>query len=190
VLRKKRLKLFMFFFISSIFSAIIFLRYTPLPYSRYFMWLPWSIIIIFSLFFVELEKKKKFIIGATLVSGALFFLSRTYQHLTFHSLYHYSNKYPPNIYHLSYGIFATLILYKISEYNLLKPFRNLFAYLSKYSYSIYFIHILVIYIVTIFMKIKFNWVSFFFTVLILSVIVQIIMNRVWSLIFPRKIGIK
>ena len=40
VLRKKRLKLFMFFFISSIFSAIIFLQYTPLPYSRYFMWLP------------------------------------------------------------------------------------------------------------------------------------------------------
>lgn len=180
----------MVFLIASMFSAVAFLRYTPLPNYRYFMWLPWSLIIIFSLFFTELEKNKKFIFGSIIVSGLLFFLSKTYQGLTFHSLFQYNNKYPPNTYHLAYGIFATLILYKISEYNLLKPFRKLFAYLSKFSYSIYFIHILVIYVVTVFMKIKFNWVNFFFTVLILSLIIQMIMNKVWSVVFPKKIEVK
>jgi len=190
VLRKKKQGLFMLFLTVSMFSSLVFLRFTPLPNYRYFMWISWSLVIMFALFFVELEKNKKFVIGAIVVSGVLFFLSRAYQGLTFHTLYQYNNKYPPNIYHLSYGIFATLILYKISQYNLLLPFRKLFAYLSKFSYSIYFIHILVIYVVTIFMKIKFNWVSFFFTVLILSLIIQIIINRVWSIVFPRKVHIQ
>jgi len=180
ILRKKRHLLFMIFFITSMFSAVIFLRYTPLPNYRYFMWLPWSLVIIFALFFKELEKNKKFILGSIIISGLLFFLSRTYQDLTAHSLFQYNNKYPPNVYHLSYGIFATLILYKISEYNLLLPFRKLFAYLSKFSYSIYFIHILVIYVVTVFMKIKFNWVSFFVSVLLISLTVQWILNWVFT----------
>lgn len=190
VLRKKRHNFFLVFFIVSMCSAVIFLRFTPLPNFRYFMWIPWSLVIMFALFFTELEKNKKFIIGSILVSGAIFFLARTYQSLTFHTLYHYSNKYPPNIYHLSYGIFVTLIIYKFSQYNLLLPFRLLFGFLSKFSYSIFFIHVLVIYFLNHFLKVKFHWISFFVSVLAISLVVQVILNRIWAMIFPRKIDIK
>ncbi len=176
-LRKKHPLLFLLFFAGSLMSSLLFLTHTPLPYFRYIMWLPWSLVVLFSLLFVELEHSKKFLILAIMTSGLIFFLSQTYQTLTFHSLFHQSNKYPPNLYHLSYGVFAVLILYFIAKRNVFSPFRRVFTFLSTYSYSIYFVHILVIYVFTKFFRIQFSWISFFVTVLTASIAIQWIINK-------------
>jgi len=137
------------------------------------------LIIIFSYWLVKNEKNNLLQLAVFIFFVFTFLLLRYLQVINHHSLIQYYNKYPPNLYHLSYGIIFIIGLFwltKRKEFNFF-PLKKLLEFLSVNSYSIYFIHILVIYIITVFFKLKLTWVGFFITVLLSTIFVQVVINK-------------
>ncbi len=184
---QKNRPLFYFFVFCSFLSSILFIFY-KLPFNyRYVMWLPWSIVLIVGYSVVQNEKRRWFFPALGIFSFGVFIALRTIQVFLNHSLIMYDNKYPPNLYHLSYGIFSLVLLHwlvsrKIFHDGLIHSF---FSFLSKNSYSLYFIHYTVLFILALFFKFKFTWVGFFVVVLIFSICTQIILNFLTSKIQRR-----
>ena len=170
---------FYFFVFISFFSSLTLVFFSfPFNY-RLIMWLPWFLIIIFSYWLVKNEKNNLLQLAVFIFFVFTFLLLRYLQVINHHSLIQYYNKYPPNLYHLSYGIIFIIGLFwltKRKEFNFF-PLKKLLEFLSVNSYSIYFIHILVIYIITVFFKLKLTWVGFFITVLLSTIFVQVVINK-------------
>lgn len=61
-------------------------------------------------------------------------------------------KYPPALYYFSYGIFASILLYKLLEIAALRAFfsNGLVSFLSKHSVWLYFWHIIFVYIIKLY----------------------------------------
>lgn len=179
VLGKKDHRLFYLFFAVSLLSSILFLWYKPPFNYRLFMWLPWSLVICATWMFKRIQTNKKrllFYVGAW---GIVFLISYGLQLLFDHSLRMYANKYPPNLYHLAYGIAVTFILYLLAEKGI---FQNRFVqwyllFLSRNSYSFYFVHILVLKAYTfLFDHTKLVWWGFFIIILFVSSVVQYLLD--------------
>lgn len=171
--------------ILSFISALVFLKYTPLPYFRYVMWLPWSLIPIFTLYFVRYVGNGWFLAATLFVSSILFSLSQFFLLSSKHSLQMYSNKYPPNIYHLSYGVAFLIIFYLAAKKGLFSfsPVQKVVHFFSVNSYPIYFIHVLITYALIVFVRARFTWISFFLVVAGATAIAQMILNKIlflWS----------
>lgn len=167
--------------ILALIISVVFLFLSPKINFLWTMWLPWSIIIIFSFYFAENEKSKSFILKITLVAIMIFTALRYFLTLNHHTLVLQYNKYPPNLYYLSYGVFwigllqliYKKILYRVTSLN---KFSSFF---SRYSYEIFFIHFLVIYVVSLSKYFKYlNHLSFFMVVFILTVIIQLVLNYI------------
>ncbi|MBI4973665.1 acyltransferase [Candidatus Roizmanbacteria bacterium] len=174
--RKYSIVLYMYIIVAVI-SSIIFLKYTPLPWYRFIMWLPWSLIIIYTMYFEKIRKNTFLFWGLTLGFFAIFLVTQQFVLVPLgHSLRMYDNKYPPNIYHLSYCLAGLNILYFLSQKGLFAVTRRFIHFLSRYSYEIFFIHILVIFVVTVFFHFPFNWVTFFLAVLGITSLVQVALN--------------
>lgn len=96
-----------------------------------------------------------------------------------HNLSQFANKYPPTLYHLSYGIFSTTILYQLSEINFfdILGFSRLLNFLSVNSYSLYFVHIVVMDVLT-WTRIlgRLNNVSFFILIFLFSTLIVYLLN--------------
>ena len=169
-----------FFFFLSLLSAIIFLAPPSLGEVGNFkliMCLPWSLVIFFTWFFVRWENKPKFLLKITLLSGFVFFTMHFLNINFVHRLAFYDNKYPPNLYLLSYGIFwicLLLILVRVRMFDapIVKPLLN---YLSRYSYSVYFIHFFILYYLSLLQRPLLNrldWWGLFGVLLFGSIGVQ------------------
>lgn len=189
LLRRRYIKVFYLYTVVAIISSILFLKYSPHPLYRFIMWLPWSFVIIYTMYFEKIRKSTIIFWGLT---GIFFMIFLITQQLIFvphgHSLRMYDNKYPPNIYHLSYCLGGLNILFFLSQKGLFTFARKFIHFLSKYSYEIFFLHILVIYVVTVFFHFKFNWVTFFLTVLGITSVVQWGINKVLQGIPPLRSG--
>lgn len=172
----------------SFVSSVVLLKYTPLPYYRFVMWLPWSLIPIFTLYFVRNVNTKWFLTTTLIISSILFAAAQFFLQASKHSLQMYNNKYPPNIYHLSYGIAFLVIFYLAAKKGLFSfsPIQKIIHFFSVNSYPIFFIHVLVIYVLTVFMKFHFTWISFFFVVTGITVAIQVVLNKVSFLLTPTK----
>ncbi len=178
-LKKNRL-LFYFFAFCSFASSFIFVFFRfPFNY-RYIMWLPWSVMIIAGYVIMQNEKKKWFFPIFGMVFLVLFLGLRSIQINLNHSLIMYDNKYPPNLYHLSYGIMSLSVLYWIVNSFIfrIKPVESFFSFLSKYSYSLFFIHYTILFILALFFRFRFTWESFFVVVLSWSVLTQFVFNEI------------
>ncbi len=181
--RKYKIVLCVYIIVATI-SSIIFLKYSPHPLYRWIMWLPWSLVIIYTMYFEKLRKNITLFWGLTVVFFVIFLLTQQFVLVPLgHSLRMYDNKYPPNIYHLSYCLGGLNILFFLSQKGLFTFTRKFIHFLSRYSYEIYFLHILVIYAVTVFFHFKFNWVIFFLTVLGITSVVQVIFNYLLSTLY-------
>ncbi|MFH0773608.1 MAG: acyltransferase [bacterium] len=187
---KKRAWFYVYTFIALI-SSLVFLKYTPLPTYRYIMWLPWSLILIYTYLFDRLQKRMKLFWLVTIGFFALYYLLPILVLKPLgHTLYMYNNKYPPNLYHLAYGVFCVNILYMLSRWKLFSRYvvQTVVNFFSTYSYTIFFIHILVIYVVTVFFHFKFTWVTFFCAVTGITILVQLLYNGVVYLFSTLKRG--
>lgn len=185
---KRGIILIGFTFLSFV-STLIFLAFTPLPFYRWIMWLPWSLVVIYTLFFPRIYENKKTFWLITIILFLIFILSQQYVLVPLHhSLRMYDNKYPPNIYHLSYGIMGINLLYFFSEKGLFSfsPVRQFVHFFSLHSYSIFFVHILVIYALTMFFRFHFNWITFFLSVLVITFLVQLLLNKGGSVLQKKK----
>lgn len=180
-LYSKHKTLYFLFMSAAFISSLVFLFYTPLPWYRFIMWLPWSLVLGYTLHLDLMKKDTRIFLLATVLFFMLFIASQQLVLLPFHrSLRMYDNKYPPNIYHLAYGFFGVNVLYFLSQKGVFKPLQKVIHFFSVYSYSIFFVHILVIYVLTVFMKIKFTWVTFFIATLAVTTVIQLGINALTS----------
>ena len=129
--------------------------------------------------------------GGAVVSLGLFFIFRQIKIYFHQSLIQYNNKYPPNFYHLIYGILFIFIIYFLAKKGVFnfKPVKILLVFLSRYSYPLYFVHYLIIYILTVIWQRHFSgWVSFFLWVFIGSLVIQATINASQRYITDRRFG--
>ncbi len=179
---KAKKGLFIILAIASTSSTVLLLFYTvPVPF-RFVMWLPWSFFLIQTLLFSQYHANKYVAIGTLAFSSLAFFLSRDIllgQHKT---LVLTENKYPPNLYYLSYGIFFTTIFYYfhivINKNEFYKNhIQKWFNFLSNHSYSLFFIHFLFVKLFVDYGWYKIlGWWWFFIALVVLSVLTQEGMN--------------
>ncbi len=176
---EKNRQLFKLYAVIALLSSIVFLKYSPLPFYRSIMWLPWSLVVVYVLYFEKIWKNKALFLWTTFLFGALFL---TTQQLILLPLHHsfsmYDNKYPPNLYHISYSLFAVNILYYLSRIKLFsaKLIQSVIHFFSINSYQIFFIHIIAIEAVWKWIRPN-NWIMFFIIVTYVSVLVQMGFNK-------------
>lgn len=172
--------LFHIYAVVALVSSVYFLTRTPLPYFRLIMWLPWSLVIVYTFYFDRLWKSKSVFIVTTLLFGCIYYLTQHYVLIpSKHALSMYANKYPPNIYHIAYSIFALNILYGMSQLKLFsqKIVQAVIDFFSLYSYTIYFIHILIIEAMTRILNMKtLHWFLFFALITYLTALAQLAYN--------------
>lgn len=183
ILLKKGRVLFSFFFFSSLLSSLVFLFTTPALNYKLTMWLPWSLILFYSWFFAKHEDEAWFLPLSIFVFLFVFLTSKLALVLTNHSVIFFDNKYPPNLNFLSYGILLTTILFIFAKKGFFdRPFLKIsIMFFSQNSYSIFFVHFLVIFTFLFFIGIKqFLWWQFAAIVLVASVIIQKLINTTFS----------
>lgn len=177
LLIKKNKYLYYGFFILSVVSSIYFI-FRPFDY-RLIMWLPWSAYAYFAIFFIENKSKPGFKFFVGLFSLILFLVLRVLEVNIGHNLTHFANKYPPTLYHLSFGLFWIMILYWLAEKHFFDflNFNKLLSFLSTNSYSLFFIHIIIIYLVLWTNSLPSSWIIFFFEIILGSILIQNLLNR-------------
>lgn len=158
-------------------SSIIFL-FWKVPFDwRYIMWLPWSVILLFSFFYVKKRKKNvTFII--LVLSFIIYLLSLFTVHSFGHSINFYDNKYPPNLFVISFGIAAISLFYVIMAFvaqngPINRSIINMLIFLSRYSYSVYFIHYAILLLLSQWVEqLRSIWPLLFFLVFIPTLLIQ------------------
>jgi hypothetical protein len=126
-----------------------------------------------------MESNFSTIIFAQIVLIVTFALSRYSLLIQQTPLDHYRNKYPPNLYHISFGVISIIILFylcKIIDSYSHKSFKKAIIFFSTYSYQIFFTHFMIIYFLTVIVKISGTWESFYIRVLLITVVTQLIIN--------------
>lgn len=181
--RSKRI-LFWMYFAATFLTTCALVFSTPAIGFRLIMWLPWSFLLCITLLFAEYEKNIRFYI-ATMVLAALTFFTTQYLILSqSQTLVLTENKYPPNLYYLSYGIFFIALIYplhsKIQNTLFIKQWiQPYFDFLSKHSYSIFFIHFLFVKLfVDLNWHVKVGWITFFLLLMGISTVIQLGINAV------------
>lgn len=177
-INKKRI-LFYLYTALSFLSSFIFLFYVPPINYKLYMWLPWSLILIYCYYFTAHEKNKKFFIWTAFIFLGVYISTLVLKQRIDGKLVFFDNKYPPNTYYLFYGLFSLNILYLLIQKDLFKPFQKFLSFLSIHSYELFFIHYAAIYIVsTRFPYTTLHWSVFFIIILFLSVGIQLSINAV------------
>ena len=171
---KKKKLLFILYAVTSCASLILFIAYSPSFSYKWIMWLPWSQIVLFSLFFVLYEKRRFFLPVLFLILFFLFVVSYQIERFIHHHTGLFQNKYPPNLYFLLYGMCAIIVLYFLTRFVLLnKQMTSIIHFFSRYSYSLYFIHYIVLIVGASLLHIfLFNWFTFFVSILSATVAIQ------------------
>ncbi len=185
-LYQQKRQLFYLFGLFSLAGSLFFMTHHLALNYKLTMWLPWSLIIIFALYFVKWEKTKIFAISGFFIACFLFLLARFWLQINGHSLVFFDNKYPPNFYFLVYGIFVTIILFYLARLGIFKMFffQRSVHFLSTNSYSLFFIHFLLIFASGNFFNLKiFTWWQFFALILISTIVVQLTLSRLKNHLF-------
>lgn len=180
------------------YAAIVFVVYSsvfffflPFPYHwRYVMWLTWSFMAIYAIFFIKNEDNPHTRDTSYMIAAAVFVMIVCIQALYKETLKIYPNKYPPNIILLSYGVIWVGIfdfLHRHGFFEQLKLVRPL-SFLSRYSYPLFFIHYLIIYIMNTGFQLHkiLPWWGYWITLFPLSIGAQIVINRVYGALSSRK----
>ncbi|PJC34372.1 hypothetical protein CO048_00305 [Candidatus Roizmanbacteria bacterium CG_4_9_14_0_2_um_filter_35_15] len=161
----------------SLVSSLVFVFISPINY-RLIMWLPWSLIIYLTIYVIKNKNNNKRLFLLAAISLTVFALLYFVEKKTGHKLIQYANKYPPNLYHLSYGAFSIVFFFWLSKKKIFQflSFDKFLKFFSINSYSLFFIHNLVILILN-WLNIRFfNWILFFIFVIAISMILQFFLN--------------
>jgi len=168
-------------------SPIVLLFSPYIESFRLMMWLPWSAFLIFVYWFVQNEEHIWFPWYIIVLFTGGFLISRYILLATNHTLIFTENKYPPNFYYLSYGIVMTTALYYfhrfLAAYNLFATWlQKVFNFLSRHSYSLFFIHFLYVYLLQGLVDYRrLQWWGFFGVIFTLSILTQMIINKMTRL---------
>lgn len=131
-------------------SAIFFTLYSfPYEHYRLVMWLPWSLVVIFSFYaFVRDEKYSplKNYLSYMAIFGLLFAALYSQWDQFDRSYLLTKNKYPPNMFFLLYASFGSSLVLVISYWKvfLWKPLKRFVLFTSLVSYTLFFVHFIVL----------------------------------------------
>lgn len=177
--QKKSPILFWFLFVLSFGSSIFLLfQKIDIPY-KYTMWLPWSLMLYFTWFYIKSEQNKKVLLWLFFGCLSVFFVVFALQVFLAHSTILVHNKYPPNLLYISYGTSVLLGLVFLDNYLFrTKVILAIVNFFSRYSYSMYFLHYLVLTFFVAFMEVLgFTWITLFLAVMITTVGLQYFYNK-------------
>lgn len=134
-------KLYMYGIPAAIFTALLSMIHFPVSYYWY-MWISWSLLVVLAMQIFQKERYSMYLLTSTVLFGLLYGLWTTFHH----SIGVYDNEYPPNAYFLSYGALWVFVLLYVSRLSIFNSERMMrwYTYLSTYSYSLYFIHFIVL----------------------------------------------
>lgn len=167
----------------AVLSAGIFLFFPYEGSYRFIMWLPWSVIVYFAWVFVRGPKKPIFYTILAFVFSGLF-LSLSFYFLSVdETTVLTKHKYPPDLLYLSYGMLIITILFALLERFPIKKgvVERSVQFFSLYSYSIFFIHTIVIYVLNRVVGAEnIPFMLYFGIVLVTTVLLQNIFNRISS----------
>lgn len=179
LIKDKKIFFWLFLLVCTVTSiGLLFIK--PPIHFRWIMWLPWSFVLFFTFFYTQTKNKKTFLILSTVVTGILYVISQYVLLLQKHTLTFTENKYPPNMFYLSYGLLCISIFILIYEQFNLKKYSThaLFNFASKYSYEIFFIHFLYLFVFIEVTNYKqFTWWGLFLIITILSLGTVFIWNK-------------
>ena len=179
ILYRKHVPLYIVYIVVAALSSVLFLFYTPLSWFRSIMWLPWSLAVAYAIHMDSIKNNVRIFVIVTVLFFVLYVASG---YLVLNPLHHplrmYGNKYPPNMYHLAYSFFAVNILYFLAHKGVFRPFEKVIHFYSVNSYPIFFIHVLVIYFLTAFVRMQVNWMVFFLVTIGMTTVIQILLNKV------------
>lgn len=163
----------------SILSSAWFLFHKSTINYKLDMWLPWITIAFYSLIFVRFKHTSKFLSLMFLLTLGLFLGLHSLESHLGRSLQMYDNKYPPNLYFLMYGMMTIPFLLLLNNMGIFiyKPVERFLVFMSKNSYTLFFIHFIFLYFLEKygFVK-KLEWLGFFVVLLICTIITQVIIN--------------
>lgn len=147
LLRKNLLYIYLIFSLAITFLITV----KPFPFNYYeYMFIPWSLITLLAIYLFKVEKSKlnfsRHLLFLGIVSGIIFAILSFLWIFLHRPMYLIDNKYPPNFYYLFYGVFATMLILYVSKFSIFlrKGIVNFYTYVSKNSYSLYFIHYIVL----------------------------------------------
>jgi peptidoglycan/LPS O-acetylase OafA/YrhL len=158
--------------------SLLFIKF-PGNY-KIIMWLPWLVIVFYSLLYKKFQQNMKFLVLTILVCAMLFIELFMLLANLGHSVQLYDNKYPPNFFFVTYGVGMIAVFILLNRAHLFKMLKlhPLLKFFSVNSFSIFFIHYIIIYFL---LKLSFypklQWYGFFSIVLFSSFIFQYILNR-------------
>ncbi|MFA9288380.1 MAG: acyltransferase family protein [Weeksellaceae bacterium] len=134
------------------FTASFSLLFTKINLDkRMIVWISWPVITIYSLLFAKNEKNTSFLIKSIVTGIGLHLLSLFLLQLQGKSLSFFDNKYPPNMLYMSYGVWSIALTYLVHAKSQLgkTPAQKVFDYFSVNSYSLFFIHFLIVYLLVV-----------------------------------------
>lgn len=181
-------KIFDLFGIVAVLSTVVLLFWRPALDYRWYMWLPWSSVLYYSYYFLQKHTHRLFFATATGL-GLIGFLTTLLvklwlrQDLTF-----YTNKYPPNLFYLLYGLLAVNIVYFLSLKGVFSYqwISRILHFSSRYSYPLFFIHYLLLTLITdLFWQRYFHWTVLYVLIVALSFGITKILNHIHALAVNR-----
>lgn len=160
-----------------ILSSSVFLFLFQFPYKHLLIsWLMWSPLYVYPWILSKEKHQSKKLVFIGLISCVLYFFLRIYEMSVGKPQTMFSYKYPPDVHMLSYGFFSTSLLYLASIHELFSKLRlsNLLSFYSKHSYSLFFTHYIIIYVLNTYTRAKNNlhWIIYFFIVVLSSSFIQ------------------
>lgn len=164
------------YFIFSLVVSFIFTFYLfPYQYYRLVMWIPWSTLIYGAIFLSQQSGLKK-IISVGIISGVVYFILNFYLYSTHHLLKLIDNKYPPNIYYLSYALFVSVIILLIGNSLFLRKsfIKQSYEFISRKSYELFFVHFIVLDFIVHMVKLKNSYEAFVQLFMVLSISVVLV----------------
>ena len=158
---KKKKIMAVYIFFSLLITGIFTIFKFPYEYYRQTMWVPWSLILILSMYvsiWAQKDKSEKDTNKRYLILGILFFVLFLVLYIlnldSGSSLNFYDHKYPPDFYYLFFGTSLTLFAVLVGKLKIWqeKNVKNFYLFVSKNSYSIFFIHYIILDMVLILAK--------------------------------------
>ena len=134
----------------ALMSAIFFTLYLfPYAHYRLVMWLPWSLVIVFSFYaFMRDEKYSPLrnYISYSIIFGLLFGLLYSMWGQFDRSYLLTKNKYPPNVYFLLYATFGSSVVLALSYVKIFSwgYVKRFILFTSLVSYTLFFVHFIVL----------------------------------------------
>ncbi|MFW5703850.1 MAG: acyltransferase family protein [Patescibacteria group bacterium] len=130
------------------FLSSIFLFFYSVPFHwKWIMWIPWSLVALYSIAYIHYDWRRNWIIPV-ITFGLLTCAGFIIQYGENNGIGLSIHKYPPDFLFISYGLFVISILYPLfSRQFMHSPIISApLSFFSTFSYQLYFIHYLTLYI--------------------------------------------